>query len=217
MRAVISGFFGARWWVAGMSLLVAVFLVGVAGADLRAGLAAYLRGDYAGALREWRPLAEGGDPTAQLYLGLMYENGHGVAVDFGEARRWFDRAAATLPEGEDRKRAVAGRERVTKAIAQAPVDPALVGQWQTTTSDALAGGTVDRVWDIAASGEFAMTTARKGRDGAAAGRSTERGQFRGRDGKWTYALPNQTFEGSYRVISRDAFETTEPLGIIAGG
>ena len=42
------------------------------------GVVAYNRGDYATALRLWRPLAEQGDTKAQFNLGLMYKNGEGV-------------------------------------------------------------------------------------------------------------------------------------------
>ena len=38
-------------------------------ADFQAGQAAYKRGDYETALREWRPLADQGDPVAQSNLG----------------------------------------------------------------------------------------------------------------------------------------------------
>ena len=55
---------------------------------------AYQRGDYAAALREFRPLAERGDVLAQYKLGLMYNNGEGVAADYQEAVNWFYRAAS---------------------------------------------------------------------------------------------------------------------------
>jgi len=54
---------------------------------------AYLRGDYALAERQFRPLAERGNVLAQYKLGLMYNNGEGVKQDFGEAVKWFHRAA----------------------------------------------------------------------------------------------------------------------------
>ena len=63
-------------------------------ADYQAGMDAYGRGDYATALRELRPLAEQGDPGAQFYLGLHYENGDGVPRDFAKAREWYQKAAA---------------------------------------------------------------------------------------------------------------------------
>jgi uncharacterized protein len=62
-------------------------------ADFGSGLTAYQKGDYATALKEWRPLAEQGDPAVQYNLGLMYVDGHGVPQDYFEAIRWFRRAA----------------------------------------------------------------------------------------------------------------------------
>jgi len=55
---------------------------------------AYLRGDYALAQREFRPLAERGNVLAQYKLGLMYNKGEGVDQDFAEAVGWFHRAAS---------------------------------------------------------------------------------------------------------------------------
>ena len=40
-----------------------------AGADFQKGLTAYKSGDYATALREWKPLAEQGNADAQNNLG----------------------------------------------------------------------------------------------------------------------------------------------------
>lgn len=62
--------------------------------DFYTGLAAALRGDYATALQEWRPLAEQGDAKAQFNLGVMYNNGEGVAQDYITAHVWFNIAAA---------------------------------------------------------------------------------------------------------------------------
>jgi TPR repeat protein len=61
--------------------------------DFWAGSAHYLRGDYAAALREWRPLAEEGDDRAQYYLGIMYANGEGVPEDDPQAVYWFRKSA----------------------------------------------------------------------------------------------------------------------------
>jgi uncharacterized protein len=57
--------------------------------NLEAGLAAYNSGNYAAALREWRPLADQGNARAQLNLGFMYANGQGVPQDYAEAVRWY--------------------------------------------------------------------------------------------------------------------------------
>ena len=56
-------------------------------ADFNAGVAAYKQGDYATALREWRPLAARDHVAAQANLGFMYEKGEGVSQDYTEAER----------------------------------------------------------------------------------------------------------------------------------
>ena len=63
------------------------------GADFDKGLAAAEAGDYATALREWKPLADQGNAVAQTNLGVMYGNGHGVPQDYKEAMRWYRLAA----------------------------------------------------------------------------------------------------------------------------
>ena len=63
-------------------------------ADSQAGVDAHKRGDYATALREWRPLAEQGDANAQYNIGVMYDFGKGVPQDFATARQWYEKAAA---------------------------------------------------------------------------------------------------------------------------
>ena len=65
----------------------------VAWADLAAGLAAFDAGDYRQAAEEWRPLAEAGDPEAQLALADLYRNGLGVPFDLAAAAAWYRRAA----------------------------------------------------------------------------------------------------------------------------
>ena len=58
--------------------------------DFQKGLAANNRGDYATAVKEWRPLAEQGVAAAQHNLGLMYVNGQGVLQALPRARRRCD-------------------------------------------------------------------------------------------------------------------------------
>jgi TPR repeat protein len=76
--------------------LVAV-LAGAA-APSRAGFSegeiAYLRGDYAAAMAEWRPLAESGDAAAAYRLAQLYRLGEGQRYrDFERAAHWYLRAA----------------------------------------------------------------------------------------------------------------------------
>ena len=57
------------------------------------GFAAADSGDYATAMRMWRPLADQGVADAQFNLGFMYANGEGVPQDDAEAVKWYRKAA----------------------------------------------------------------------------------------------------------------------------
>ena len=63
------------------------------GQDWQAAIEVYKRGDYAKAEQLFRPFAEQGNATAQLALGLMYDNGKGGPQDHTEAVRWYRKAA----------------------------------------------------------------------------------------------------------------------------
>ena len=55
--------------------------------------AAYVKQDYATALRLSRPLANRGHARAQTMLGLMYDLGQGVPQDYAQAAKWYRLAA----------------------------------------------------------------------------------------------------------------------------
>ena len=61
-------------------------------ADYQAGNDAYMKGDYATALKEYRAAAEQGDARGQNGLGYMYYGGRGVTQDFKEALKWYQLA-----------------------------------------------------------------------------------------------------------------------------
>lgn len=75
--------------------LAAVFLAmsTAAQADLQEANEAFARGDYAAALKEFKQLAVNGDARAQYNLGLMYDNGQGIARDAKQAVLWYQKAA----------------------------------------------------------------------------------------------------------------------------
>ena len=62
-------------------------------ADFQKGLTAAQNGDYATALKEFRPLAEQGYASAQFLLGYMYANGQGVPQEYKTAVKWYTLAA----------------------------------------------------------------------------------------------------------------------------
>jgi TPR repeat protein len=63
-------------------------------ADGVAGFEAYEKGDYATALKEFLPLAESGQASAEAAVGQMYFEGKGVKPDMKEAARWLEPAAS---------------------------------------------------------------------------------------------------------------------------
>ena len=76
-----------------LAAVLLVSLVGLARAGLDEADRAYVRGDYATALKEYRALAEQGDVDAQFMLGSMYDKGYGVPQDHTEAVKWYRKAA----------------------------------------------------------------------------------------------------------------------------
>jgi len=61
--------------------------------DFRRGWDAFESGQYEAALDYWMPLAEQGDPNAQLNVGLMYDAGRGLEVNAARAVHWYRQSA----------------------------------------------------------------------------------------------------------------------------
>ena len=80
------------------SAALAAVLIGTGGAaafaDVKAGIELWQAGNYAGAVKEWRALAEQGNADAQFNLGQAYKLGRGVPADLGSAQSWYEKAAA---------------------------------------------------------------------------------------------------------------------------
>ncbi len=62
-------------------------------ADFQAGLIALLNRDYPTALKMFKPLADKGNPAAQVNLGNLYMKGLGVEQNYPLARHWYLKAA----------------------------------------------------------------------------------------------------------------------------
>ncbi len=76
---------------------LALALAGAGGrawADVKTGVDAWSQGDYARALRIWRPLADSGDADAQFNIAQAYKLGRGVPQDMNAAIDYYRRAAA---------------------------------------------------------------------------------------------------------------------------
>ena len=82
--------------------LGAAMMAAPALADVKAGVEAWGRGDFARAVQEWRGPAAAGDADAQFNLGQAYKLGRGVPTDQGIAIEWFRKAALQgHPKAED--------------------------------------------------------------------------------------------------------------------
>lgn len=81
---------------AGFALLAICLPSAMAGTpeeDFRTGLSAFNRGDFAAAMRLWRPLADKNEARSQAGIGFMYHRGLGVKTDDVQAAFWLRKAA----------------------------------------------------------------------------------------------------------------------------
>jgi len=79
-------------FLAGSFFVLAPLHAAVAG-PLEDAQEAFRHGDYSTAQRLVRPLAEQGDPKAEVALGSLYVSGKGVSQDGAVAMSWFKKAA----------------------------------------------------------------------------------------------------------------------------
>jgi len=77
-----------------LAAVLAVLAAGPAMADVKDGVDAWSRGDYAAAVREWEGPAAEGDPDAMFNLGQAYRLGRGVPEDKARAETLYAKAAA---------------------------------------------------------------------------------------------------------------------------
>ncbi len=92
-------------FLAGAAAAALAFGAAPARADVKGGVEAWQRGDFTSAVREWRALANQGDPDAQFNMGQAYKLGRGVPADLKIAQSWYQKAAA---QGHDQAQANLG-------------------------------------------------------------------------------------------------------------
>jgi hypothetical protein len=76
-----------------LALVIGTLAVPAEAQSVRAGIEAWQKGDTAGAVAIWRPLADKGDADAAFNLGQAYRLGKGVSLDLAQAQGWLERAA----------------------------------------------------------------------------------------------------------------------------
>src|SRR5215831_441966 len=87
---------GARsWrWRCLLGLVVSLVALGAgARADQSSAMRQYAAKNYDEAFHQFLPLAEGGNPVAQFFIAVMFDNGQAVPVDHATAAGWYRRVA----------------------------------------------------------------------------------------------------------------------------
>ena len=75
------------------SAFIAFVAAPISAQSVKAGIDAWQRADYSGAVAIWRPLADKGDADAEFNLGQAYRLGRGVSTNLAAAKTWFERSA----------------------------------------------------------------------------------------------------------------------------
>jgi uncharacterized protein len=83
----------ASCWTALFACASLFIATPAAAQSVKAGVDAWAKGDYVGAVTIWRPLADAGDADACFNMGQAYRLGRGVLVDLSVAQTWLARAA----------------------------------------------------------------------------------------------------------------------------
>lgn len=81
----------ARGLIAGWALVIGASAL----ADVKAGVDAWTRGDFASAVAQWQGPAAQGNADAQFNLGQAYKLGRGVQQDLAKAEELFAKAASS--------------------------------------------------------------------------------------------------------------------------
>ncbi len=100
-------------------------------ADFSTGIDAYTKKDYVTALKEFKTVADQGNPDAQFMLGYMYASGKGVLQDYIKAHMWFNLSAS-----QGNERAMESRDKIVKAMTPQQIAEAqrLARQWKAEES-----------------------------------------------------------------------------------
>ncbi len=81
-----------------------------ANSNLTIAMEALERGDFKTAVVCFTSLAQEGDFIGQQNLGVMYNNGFGVAENKEIASYWFNKAQATMKQNSDAKKFTSNQE-----------------------------------------------------------------------------------------------------------
>ncbi len=184
-------------------LLVAALFSQVALADLFTAHLAYEKGDYATAAKDYRSMAELGNPTAQYDLAALYVNGQGVPQSDLNAYAWASLAAS---EGHALARALADKIRPQLAPGSEKIAHDMVAQYDRAALDASIMPQIGDDQTNAArcrplsrpSTRYPVEAAQLGIDGNVFMEYTVAADGTARNPRIVYAVPNDTFNSTVR-------------------
>jgi hypothetical protein len=201
--------------------LVLVFLAALPATaqNLEKGLAAFKGGDYAAARGQLLPLARGGNPVSQSYLGLIYHHGLGVKADLEIAIDWYGKAANN---GEPMAQRILGDLHVA-GVSGAP-DYAAARQWYEAAAN---GGDAEAQQKLRELNRAGRGVSREP-DSAAPRRRSSRNKKRGRNRTASLRRPSSCMSGmpdapyhvdvriEFPAINFDHTRSIAELGKISG-
>ena len=196
-------------------VLVAALLCAPARADLFTAQLAYQKADYERAFKDYRELAELGQPVAQYNLAIMYAKGQGVrqselnayawatlAVegDYGPARALAEKLRPELAPGSDKI-----AEDIRAPYARAALEARIMPQMQADK-----GGRDRCKWLKLSMPAYPSEANRQGIQGQVYIEFAVMPDGSGRNPRILYALPRDIFERAVRVsILHTSYEPAE--------
>lgn len=89
----------------------------------------YNSGKFEKAMKQLKPLAQKGDPTAQFYVGAMYFNGEGVKKDNAVAYMWM-----TLSKNAGSHLGIEGIKKISTEITKDEKERGekMINQWKNS-------------------------------------------------------------------------------------
>jgi TonB family protein len=185
-------------------LLLAALLSPLAHADLFTAQLAYKKGDFQAAARDYRAMAELGNPIAQYDLAALYVNGQGVPQSPLNAYAWASLAAVN---GNVSAKALVDKIRPTLAPGSEQIAQDIVAPYNRAALDAQIMPKIENNSDMAArcrwlappQMEFPVGAKMQGISGDVFIEYTVAPDGSTRNPRIVYAVPNQTFDETARA------------------
>jgi len=188
-----------------LPLFVAALLCVPARADLFTAQLAYQKADYERAFKDYRELAELGQPVAQYNLAVMYANGQGVRQSELNAYAW---ATLATEGGEARGKSLADKLRPRLAPGSEKIAEDIRAPFSRAALDARLMPKVEDDQDsrtgchlLKADSDYPLEARRQGIQGEAFAEVVVMPDGSTRNPRILYAVPTGVFEPAVRTLA----------------